>query len=430
MRALVLGLAAANEAAARAMLARGWDVVAADDHPNDATSERAARLGIALTEPALRGVDVVVPSPGVRCWHPVIEDALRLGIPVWTEFELAARWTERPMVAITGTDGKTTVTTLVERMLTASGKRTVAAGNNDVPLVDVLDDDLDVIVVEASSFRLHFTDTFRPDVGVWLNIAPDHLDWHRTMEHYVAAKAKIWAHQRAGDLAVANAEDEVVMGHAAAAPSRVETFGLATGDWRVDGDRLLMPDGEVLVEIGELSRSLPHDLTNALAAAAAAVGAGASVAGTRDALRSFTGLPHRVSLVGDHGGVRYYDDSKATGPNAVAVAVRAFESVVLIAGGRNKGIDLSALATNVDRIRAVVAIGEAADEVVEVFRDRVPVARATSMDDAVRQASALAEPGDAVLLSPGCASYDWYASYAERGDDFARAVREHIGSAA
>jgi UDP-N-acetylmuramoylalanine--D-glutamate ligase len=428
LRALVLGLGAAGESAARALLARGWDVAIADDTPSDVTHQRAARLGLALGAPTL-DVDVVVPGPSVPITHPVVVAALERGLHVWSEFELAAQWTETPMVAITGTDGKTTVTTLIERMLAASGLRTVAAGNMDPPLVDVLDLDLDVIVVEASSFRLEFTDSFRPDVGIWLNLAPDHLDVHPSMEHYAEAKAKIWRHQRSGDLAVANAEDEVVLRYADAAPGRVETFGLSRGDWHVEGDELVMADGDVLVRRSELHRDLPHDCTNALAAAAGALGAGATVDGVRSALRAFTGLPHRVSLVGDHGGVRYYDDSKATGPNAAMTAIRAFDSVVLIAGGRSKVDDLSALATDVDRIRAVVAIGEAAPLVEKAFGGRRPVETAASMDDAVARAAGFAKAGDVVLLSPGCASWDMYDGYAARGDDFARAVRELVGSA-
>jgi UDP-N-acetylmuramoylalanine--D-glutamate ligase len=369
---------------------------------------------------------VVVPSPGVPYAHPVIQGAIERGITVWTEFELAARWSDTPIVAITGTDGKTTVTTLVERMITASGRRTVAVGNNETPLVDVLDHELDVIVVEASSFRLQFTETFRPTVAVWLNLAPDHLDWHGSLEHYAAAKARIWENQTPEDLAVANAEDDVVMRHVRKAHSRLETFGFMTGDWHMEGNRLVVPDGEVLLTTDELWRSLPHDCTNSLAAAAAASGAGATLDGIRDALRAFQGLPHRVSLVGDHGGVRWYDDSKATGTNAVNTAVRGFPSVVLIAGGRSKGVDLTPLADNIERIRGVVAIGESAPLIQAVFAGKVPVVTATSMDDAVAQARTLARRGDAVLLSPACASYDWYSGYAERGDDFARAVREHI----
>ena len=435
MRALVIGLGVAGESAARAMAARGWDVTVVEDRPSDAARARAASLGLPLHGPdetvaLVDAAEVLVPSPPVPYAHPAIQRAIERGIPVWTEFELAARWTDTPIVAITGTDGKTTVTTLVERMLTASGLRTVAVGNNETPLVDVLDRELDVIVVEASSFRLQFIETFRPAVGVWLNLAPDHLDWHGSMEHYGAAKARIWENQTPNDLAVANAEDDEVMRYVRKAHSRLETFGLGSGDWHAQGNRLVQPDGEVLLTTSELWRTMPHDLTNVLAASAAAVGGGATLDGVREALRAFRGLPHRVSLVGDHGGVRWYDDSKATGPNAVRAAVRAFDSVVLIAGGRNKGVDLGALADDIEHIRAVVAIGEAAAEVEAAFGGRRPVVTATSMDDAVARAAELARRGDAVLLSPGCASYDWYTSYAERGDDFARAVRETIGGVA
>jgi UDP-N-acetylmuramoylalanine--D-glutamate ligase len=428
MNALVLGLGVAGESAARALQAHGWDVVVADDAPSDAARDRAARLGLTLGEPTL-DVDVVVPGPSVPITHPVIVAALERGVRVWSEFELAAQWTDIPMVAITGTDGKTTVTTLVERMLTASGLRAVAAGNMDPPLVDVLDQDLDVIVVEASSFRLEFIETFRPKVGLWLNLAPDHLDVHPSMEHYAAAKARIWENQTADDLAVANAEDDAVMRHVRKAHSRLETFGDRIGDWHMEGNRLMVPDGEILLTTNELFRALPHDCTNALAAAACALGAGATLDGTRDALRAFKGLPHRVSFVGDHGGVQFYDDSKATGPNAVVTAIRAFASVVLIAGGRSKVDDLSALATDLERIRAVVAIGEAAPLVERAFDGKRPVQMAASMDEAVQKARKLAKRGDVVLLSPGCASWDMYNGYAERGDDFARAVHELIASA-
>ena len=432
--ALVIGLGVAGRSAARRLAQRGWDVTVVEDRPSDATRARTAELPASVlvvespNDSDLRALvsaaDVVVPSPGVPASHRGIRSALDTGVTVWTEFELAARWSDVPMVAITGTNGKTTVTTLVEDMLRRSGLRTVAAGNTDVPLVDAIEDELDVIVVEASSFRLQFTETFRPDVAVWLNLAEDHLDWHPSMDEYAAAKARIWAAQGADDLAVVNAEDPVVMAAAAAAPGKVETFGLSVGDWRVVGESLVRPDGSTLVGVGDLWRSLPHDCTNALAASAAALAMGAKDDSVREALRSFRGLPHRLQLVGDHGGVRYYDDSKATDPHAALAAVRSFDSVVLIAGGRNKGLDLSVLAGETPRLRGVVAIGEAADDVVAAFDGKVPVQRASSMDEAVEAARSLASTGDAVVLSPGCASFDWYGNYGERGDDFARAVRE------
>ena len=431
-RALILGLGIAGASAARRLAQRGWDVTVVEDRPSDASRQRAASLGVTVVESPddvaalVDAADVVVPSPGVPIGHPGIQHALATGTRVWTEFELAARWSTIPMVAITGTNGKTTVTTLVESMLRASGLRTASAGNTDVPLVDAIEDDLDVIVVEASSFRLEFTETFRPHVAVWLNIAEDHLDWHPDMAAYAAAKARIWAAQRPEDVAIVNVEDPVVMAHAAAAPSRVETFGLAAGDWHVEGDRLVRPDGSTLVAVADLWRSLPHDCTNALAAAAAALAAGATDDGVRAALRDFRGLPHRLALVGDDGGVRFYDDSKATDPHAVVAALRSFDSAVLIAGGRNKGLDLSVLADEASHVRAVVGIGGSGPDVTAAFEGRVPVAQAGSMDEAVAAARRFAEPGDAVVLSPGCASFDWYRNYGERGDDFARAVREAL----
>ena len=201
------------------------------------------------------------------------------------------------------------------------------------------------------------------------------------------------------------------------------TFGLgpARADFTVVDGWLRSPDGP-LMEVAALSRSLPHDVANALAAAAAALAAGATVEGVRTALTAFAPLPHRLTLVAYANGVRWYDDSKATNPHAAVAAVQGFDSVVLLAGGRNKGLDLSELGRVADRVRAVIAIGEAAGEVAAAFDGRAPVHRAHSMPEAVAAASAAVRPGDVVLLSPGCASFDWYRSYAERGDDFASSV--------
>jgi len=199
---------------------------------------------------------------------------------------------------------------------------------------------------------------------------------------------------------------------------------LDDAQYRVEDGVLRTPDGSEIVDVASLRRSLPHDVANALAASAAGLAAGADLDGVRSALLEWEGFPHRVALVGDAGGVQWYDDSKATNPHAALAALRGFGSVVLIAGGRNKGLDLAVLADAADRVRAVVAIGDAAPDVEKAFAGLRPVTVASSMDDAVRAAAAYAERGDAVLLSPGCASFDWYRSYGERGDDFQRAVSE------
>ncbi len=447
---LVVGLGVAGRAAARALARRGHLVTLVDDRPSEEVRALASELGVALVEApdgdrlaALVGATAaVLPTPGLPEHHPVFALAAELGRPLLGELDLATAWDDRPCVAVTGTDGKTTVVTLVTAMLEASGVRAADAGNTEVPLVAAIDDpEPEVFVVEASSFRLAPLRRFAPRVGTWLNFAPDHQDVHRSLAVYEAAKASLWARFGPDQLAVANADDPVVMAHAATVP-RVETFGVAppdaraggsaaaAADWRVDGGHLVGPGGDAFVAVDDLPRALPHDLANALAAAATAVGAGASLDGVRAALVAFGGLPHRVSLVGEAGGVRWYDDSKATAPHATLAAVGAFESVVLIAGGRNKGLDLTALAAAAPRVRAVVAIGEAATEVAAAFAGIRPVERAGSMDEAVDRARRLAEPGDAVVLSPGCASYDWYRSYGERGDDFVRAVRDVIGAPA
>ena len=433
----MLGLGVTGQAVLRSLRAHGEGAVAVDDHPTDGGRRLAASLEVELVEAPspedlaalVRRVDVVVPSPGVPDHHAVFAAAAAMGVPVRSEFDLAAAWDDRPVLAITGTNGKTTVTELTRAMLEASGRSAVAVGNTEVPLVAALDDPTtDVFVVEASSFRLLHSESFAPRVGTWLNVAPDHLDNHADLDSYIAAKARLWAHQSPADVAIGNADDAVVAAHLEGAAARHVTFGLdRRADHHLECDRLVLADGSELARTDELPRAFPHDIANALAAAATALHGGATASGARDALLAFRGLPHRVSLVGEAGGVQWYDDSKATAPHATRAALRAFPSVVLIAGGRNKGLDLHELADERDHVRAVVAIGEAGPEVAAAFDGVRPVRVASSMDDAVDEAAALAAPGDVVLLSPACASFDWYRSYAERGDDFARAVRAHLG---
>jgi UDP-N-acetylmuramoylalanine--D-glutamate ligase len=430
---LVVGLGAAGESVARQLRRRGEAVVAVDDRPTDDTRARAVAAGVELIErpdeahldALVRDAPVVLPSPGVPVAHACYRLAEAHDVPVWSEFELAARWApDARLVAVTGTNGKTTVTTIATDILQASKCRAVAAGNNDLPLVDAIDLGLDVVVVEASSFRLLHAPSFHAEVAAWLNLAEDHLDWHPDMAHYAAAKARIWANQGGHDLAVANADDGAVMEAARAANGRLETFGLGAADWHVSDGALRTPAGKEVVALDELPLARPHDIANALAACAVAVGAGAALDACHAVLTTFRGLPHRVQLVRDAGGVQWYDDSKATTPASVVAAVSGFPSVVLIAGGKNKGLRLDGLRVVADHIRAVVAIGDAAPDVEATFAGLRPVERAASMDEAVAAARRVARPGDAVLLSPGCASYDWYRNYGERGDDFTRAVME------
>jgi UDP-N-acetylmuramoylalanine--D-glutamate ligase len=445
-RALVYGLAVAGAATVRALHERGVVVVAVDDTVTPARTALADELDVDLRSgltddelaAAVADVDVVVPAPGVPETHRLFRIAAAAGRPVRSEIELAYRWEQerpggaRPMLAVTGTDGKTTTTLLAVAMLEAGGLRSVAAGNTDVPLVAALDLDVDAFVVECTSFRLAWTERFRGDAAVWLNLAPDHLNWHASMATYEAAKAKIFRQQRATDVAIGFAADPIVMAQLAAAPARHRTFGLADADYRVEGAgaaaRLVGPAGP-LAPVSALRRALPHDLTNGLAAAALVtepglVGADAVAA----ALSRFVGPPHRIELVGEAGGVRWFNDSKATTPHAASVAIRAFDRVVLVAGGLNKGLDLAPMAAAPERIRAVVAIGEAAEVIATVFRGLAPVSTAASMSDAVDQAAGLARGGDVVLLSPGCASFDWYpgGGYPARGDDFRRLVHARL----
>ena len=433
---LVFGLAIAGQAVARELVRRGESVVLADDAVSDLHQAFSKQIGmplVALTssseiQQVLNSVARVAPAPGIPEGHPVIVAARELGVEICSELEIAYRYERdspsgpRPMVGITGTDGKTTTTMMTAAILESAGLRTMAVGNTDVPLISALNTDARAFAVECSSFRLAHTQQFRMCASAWLNFAPDHLDWHPNLNDYFEAKAKMWAHCVEGDVAVAPFDDLRIIKAAQASNARIVTFGIAGGDYHSFEGWLCGPMGRIM-PISEMGRSLPHDVSNALAAIAVCLEAGlANVADVASALQIFKNAPHRIQFVGEKGGVRWFNDSKATSPHAVSVALNSFENIVLIAGGKNKGLDLSALAEQPSRMRAVVAIGDASDEVAHAFTGVCEIKRATSMQEAVNVADSIAQDGDVVLLSPGCTSYDWYANYGQRGEDFMKCV--------
>jgi UDP-N-acetylmuramoylalanine--D-glutamate ligase len=445
-RVLVLGLAKTGEETTAVLRRERAAVTVVEEQPTG--PEYALRADIARASgatvlehapsggwlPFVAEFDLVVPSPGVRPDHPALVAARAQRVPVRSEIELAAARIDASVVAVTGTNGKTTVTALITAMLAASGVSAIAAGNIGTPLIRFSGagpkTGTDVVVAEVSSFQLEFTERFRPDVAVVLAVADDHLDWHGSFRAYTEAKARIFAVQRPDDVLVYDCDDPVASDLAARAVSRRIAVSLdpgREGAARVVDGRLLDADGEVIADVESLPRALPHDLSNSLAAACAALAAGATRDGVRKALSSFRTLPHRVALVGEAMGVKYYDDSKATNPHAALHAIEGFDSVVLLAGGRNKDLDLGVLSAASDRIRAVVAFGEAAPDVEKVFAGKRPVVRADSMRAVVRAGAEHARPGDVVLLSPACASWDWYSGgYEARGDDFAAEVARLI----
>lgn len=438
-RMVVMGLGITGRAVTTALLKRDIDVVALDDRITDELRDWVAAAGLEVKASTdldlvrlLRCSDGVLPAPGLPEHHAIFAAAAEAGVPVLSEFDLAARWDDRPTVAVTGTDGKTTVVTLIERMLQASGVAATTVGNTDTPWVEAIDDpDPQVFVVEASSFRLGHSQKFSPRVAAWLNFGPDHLDAHHDLGAYEAAKASIWRDLDSAALAVANRDDVVVAAHAASLTGKVQTFGAdappsPSDHGVVDGS--LIVAGDALVAIDELSRSMPHDIMNGLAAAACALQMGAQREVVAAVLREFDGLEHRVELIADIDGVRYVNDSKATTPHAAAAALGGFDSIVLLAGGKNKGLSFDDMLEHIDNIVHVVALGDAAPDIEAVFGPHTDTSRATSMEQAVQLAADVARSGDVVLLSPACASYDWYQSYVHRGQDFARIVRARIAS--
>jgi len=438
----VFGLAVAGRAVASALRERGIDVVVGDDNLTKEHQSFAQSIGANVVDIArdgelqrvMQSVDVLSPAPGVPENHDVIRCARENSVSIQSEIEIAYRMELsrsgglRPMVAITGTDGKTTTTLMANAMLRAAGLRAEAVGNTEVPLIESLATDAQAFAIECSSFRLEHTEQFRVPASAWLNIAPDHLDWHSSFQTYFDAKAKMWANCLPTDVVVAPIDDVNICAVARASAARVVTFGALGGDYRVVDNDLYGPLGSIM-SISRMKRSLPHDVTNALAAAAVCMESGlASAEHVAHALEHFENAPHRIQFVAEIDGVRWFNDSKATSPHAASVALRAFDSIVLIAGGKNKGLDLSQMACEPQRMRAVVAIGAAADDIAQAFSGVCTVEKAESMRAAVAHARHLSRTGDVVVLSPGCTSYDWYSNYGERGEDFMNCVRELSGN--
>lgn len=450
-RVIVVGLGLHGEAATEALLEEGIEVVVTEEDDTPALQERAASLiqkgaevQFGTHDPQLlKWADLIVPSPGVPPFNRLIDTAGRIGLKVWSEIELAWRLCEAPIVAVTGTNGKTTTTALVNEMLLAGGVTSVTAGNNWTPLVEVARTTAadSVIVCEVSSFQLAFIEKFHPVVAIVLNVADDHHDWHADRESYVTAKARITENQNEDDLLLFKASDEdcgVIASHSSARLGAFDPDLLAAVAGRcrsasgrdpsvvggVEDGRLfidLSGDPTPLARIENIRLRGVHNIDNVLAATLAACELGVDVYAAARTIEGFEGLPHRASWVAEIDGVTYIDDSKATNPHATLRALEGLEDVVLIAGGRAKGLDLSPLASAKKRLVGAVVMGEAAAD-LEVILAGIPVRRAADIEEAVEIAASMALPGNTVLLSPAAASLDQYANYAERGERFVKAV--------
>ena len=436
---VVVGAARSGVAAAELLARKGAHVTLSETRPTFDAAARLRDLGVALelggNDPGtLSAADLVVVSPGVPVDQPLFEPARARGVEIIGELELAWRWLKGRVIAITGTKGKSTTTTLIGRMLAADGRHVLVGGNIGVPLsAQVAESTRDTVhVVEVSSFQLETATTFRPWIALWLNFSADHLDRHASVDEYAAAKARIFANQRPDDWAVVNADDAEVMRRSADIAARRVQFapsGRIANGFMVDGDwivRRTTTRAERLVPVGAVELTGQHMLHNVLAAVVVTSIAGATPNAMVQALQGFHGLEHVMEPAGEVRGVRFVNDSKATNVDAARRSIESFpRGVIAIVGGRFKGGDLRDLAQPLTgHGRGVVAIGEAAPLVREALDDVVPVVDAGTMREAVERAYDMARPDGLVLLAPACSSFDWFSDYAARG----RAFKEEVAA--
>ncbi|MFP5224124.1 MAG: UDP-N-acetylmuramoyl-L-alanine--D-glutamate ligase [Actinomycetota bacterium] len=426
-RVVVLGLARSGEAAIGLLSSCGAQVRVLDGVDDEQRRSLATSLGVEAvfgrTEADdIGGADLIVTSPGIKpssVWRMAAEQA---GVPIWSEIELAWRAGIRPLAAITGTNGKTTATRMLAEALNAAGVPATAAGNIGLPLAACRPGQ--PIVAEVSSFQLDTIDAFTAPVAVLLNLAPDHLDWHGSMDAYAAAKQRLFRNLTPEDRAIAHVD---CVSHASVGPASVEAFdttepeGVQTLGVR-DG-QLVVADRRILA-VSDLNSSYKPFVLDALAAAGAALRLGADLARVADALASFKPDPHRLETIAEIDGVVFVNDSKATDPHATATALEAFPGpVILIAGGLNKGLSFEDVVNASGRVRWVIAMGDAASEIAEAFAATgIEIQIRPELEDAVNEAARQAAPGDTVLLSPACASFDRFSSYEERGQRFTEQV--------
>ena len=444
-KVLVIGAARSGVAAARFLVARGAIVALNDQKPLAEWTEEARALkdvGVGLIAGELPmwlmdQIELVVLSPGVPPKSIPARYMERAGAQVIGEVELAARFLRGRLVAITGTNGKTTTTALIGELLQGAGLPVQVGGNIGTPLVSLVDSSREDgwTVAEVSSYQLETIDTFHPTVAIVLNLMPDHMDRYEHLMDYAAAKHHIFRNQTAGDVAILNADDEIVSSWAAGLSAHVVLFSvqreLAAGLFLREQEIVSRSNGaeRVLARREEMQLRGLHNVQNVMAALAAGLACGASPEAMRATVRNFEPVEHRLERVAEIDGIEFYNDSKATNVDAAVKAIEAFADapgkVVLILGGRGKHAPYAPLAPHIARAaRALVLIGEDADRIEQELKDYAPVARATDMHDAVRRATALAQPGDIVLLAPACASWDMFDNFEHRGRVFKEAVEE------
>lgn len=440
----VMGLGRSGKALAYLLVDKGAEVLISDmkkaENP-DADIEALQAMGVKFelgghSERVYNGKDLIIISPGISIYNPFLIDAERAGVPVIGEIEMAFSLTDAPIIAVTGTNGKSTTVSLIHKILKDCGKIAVLAGNIGIPLVAEIEKNPDAewIVAEVSSFQLETIKDFKPHIGVVMNITDDHMDRHHSMNEYIGAKARLFMNHTNSDYAVLNEDDGNVRAIIPGLASKVYTFSRTREVERgvfLRGKEIIWRDGPLekrLLSTDEIPLIGSHNVENVMAAVAVITIAGVDGARVLQSLSDFKALHHRIQYVATIDGIKFYDDSKGTNPGAVMAAMESFQDpVILIAGGKDKDMDFSSMAEVMARkLKKLIVIGEAANKIADAARSKgvSDIESAAAFKEAVHKAFKAGRSGDVVLLSPACASFDMFKSAEDRGDIFIQIVKE------
>jgi UDP-N-acetylmuramoylalanine--D-glutamate ligase len=430
-RILVVGFGRAGESVARFYASKGYEIIIFDDNPTKDLKLKAKEVSqsfisdVSEVNKIVKTLERIVVSPGVPFYHPIFE--FKNSVDLVGELEVGYENTNSKLIAVTGTNGKTTTVSMINTILKGAGFNVETAGNIGISLIERASGNYDYLVVEASSFQLYSIKNFLPFIGVFLNLTPDHLDWHKTMQNYLNAKANLFKNFTSNEIAVINSDDQVSETLVKNVKNLI-SFGFLSEQFKASNQSILV-NGSDLLSVPKCISAAYSNVLNAAGATAVCSVLGLNAKEIQSGLEAFKPLEHRCEVFLNLNGITFINDSKSTTPASTLAALYQRENVILVMGGKNKNLDFKPIFENSEGIKSLIAIGEAKDEIITAAKNSFKnfyISSAETMKDAVEIALNIAKPGDTVMLSPACASFDWYSNYIERGNEFKKLIKEAL----